>query len=217
VLVANLARTSDDGRWRTIDSRRLYAHARTAGAVYQSVLRRELTERLGVGWGPVSQSTADLAGVPREWVEGFSKRRAAIVAEMVRRGESSAAAAQVAPLDTRQAKDGKVSESQLRAGWRARAATLGVHDVESWARALTGVAGLESPDVAALHDELVGDTGLTANASTFTRRDVVQAIASRLPTGGRVADIEAIADATLTGDRDRIVQLDTSGPRTSGT
>ncbi len=44
----------------------------------------------------------------------------------------------------------------------------------------------------------------------------MQAIASRLPTGGRVADIEALADATLTGDRDRIVQLDMAGPRTSG-
>jgi conjugative relaxase-like TrwC/TraI family protein len=31
VLVANLAKTSDDGVWRTLDSRRLYAHAKTAG------------------------------------------------------------------------------------------------------------------------------------------------------------------------------------------
>jgi conjugative relaxase-like TrwC/TraI family protein len=31
VLVANLARTSDDGIWRTLDSRKLFAHAKTAG------------------------------------------------------------------------------------------------------------------------------------------------------------------------------------------
>ncbi|MEX2504947.1 MAG: MobF family relaxase, partial [Egicoccus sp.] len=216
VLVANLAETVDDGVWRTLDARRLYAHAKTAGFLYQAQLRHELTVALGVGWQPPVNGAADIAGVDRNVIEAFSQRRRAIVQTLCERGEDSAKAAQVATLDTRQAKDGKVSEAQLRAGWRARAATLGVRDGESWARRLTGVARLQSPDVAALHEELVGEDGLTANASTFTRRDVVQAIASRLPTGGRVADIEAIADATLTGDRDRIVQLDTSGPRTSG-
>jgi len=32
VLVANLARTCDDHIWRTLDSRKLYAHAKTAGS-----------------------------------------------------------------------------------------------------------------------------------------------------------------------------------------
>jgi conjugative relaxase-like TrwC/TraI family protein len=34
VLVANLARTSDDHVWRTLDSRKLFAHAKTAGVLY---------------------------------------------------------------------------------------------------------------------------------------------------------------------------------------
>ena len=216
VLVANLAETADDGVWRTLDARRLYAHAKTAGFLYQAQLRHELTVALGVGWQQPVNGAADIAGVDRDLIEAFSQRRRAIVQALGERGEDSAKAAQVATLDTRQTKDGKVSEAQLRVGWRARAAGLGVRDGVSWARRLTGVAGLQPPDVAALHEELVGDSGLTANASTFTRRDVLQAIASRLPTGGRVADIETLADATLTGDRDRIVRLDTSGLRTSG-
>jgi conjugative relaxase-like TrwC/TraI family protein len=54
VLVANLARTCDDHVWRTLDSRKLFAHAKTAGVLYQAHLRHELTRRLGVAWQPVS-------------------------------------------------------------------------------------------------------------------------------------------------------------------
>jgi conjugative relaxase-like TrwC/TraI family protein len=61
VLIANVARTTDDRVWRTLDSRRLYAHAKTAGVLYQAQLRWELTRRLGVAWQPVLNGVADLA------------------------------------------------------------------------------------------------------------------------------------------------------------
>ena len=70
LLVANLARTSDDGVWRTVDSRRLFTHAKTAGTLYQAHLRDELTRRLGVQWGPVVNGCADLKGVERELDRG---------------------------------------------------------------------------------------------------------------------------------------------------
>jgi conjugative relaxase-like TrwC/TraI family protein len=76
VLVANLARTSDDGVWRTLDSRKLFAHAKTAGVLYQAQLRHELTRRLGVAWQPVVNGHADIDGVDRELIETFSQRRA---------------------------------------------------------------------------------------------------------------------------------------------
>ena len=41
-------------------------------------------------------------------------------------------------------------------------------------------------------------TGLTARASTFDRRDVLRAIAERMPAGATVAQIEAMADDFLT-------------------
>ena len=62
VLVANLVRTSEDEIWRTLDSRKLFAHAKTAGVLYQAHLRHVLTVRLGVAWQPVVNGYADIAG-----------------------------------------------------------------------------------------------------------------------------------------------------------
>ena len=49
VLVANTVR-GPDGKWRTLDFRHVYAHAKTAGYLYEAHLRHLLTERLGVEW-----------------------------------------------------------------------------------------------------------------------------------------------------------------------
>ncbi|MFU8842103.1 MAG: relaxase domain-containing protein [Nitriliruptoraceae bacterium] len=43
-----------------MDSRKLYAHAKTAGILYQAQLRHELTTRLGVAWQQVSNGYADI-------------------------------------------------------------------------------------------------------------------------------------------------------------
>ena len=63
--IANLGRTGE-GTHRALDGRLLLADWRTAtGHVYQARLRAELTQRLGVRWGPVRAGQADIAGVPR--------------------------------------------------------------------------------------------------------------------------------------------------------
>jgi conjugative relaxase-like TrwC/TraI family protein len=73
VLVANLVRCSD-GRWSALDARRIYAHAKTAGYLYEARLRTELTASLGVEWTPIRNGIADVVGVwPAPWfrVDGF--------------------------------------------------------------------------------------------------------------------------------------------------
>jgi conjugative relaxase-like TrwC/TraI family protein len=77
VLVANLGR-GVDGRWSALDGRRLYAHARTASFMYQAVLRGELTRSIGVEWLPVRRGIAEVVGVPRSVLTGFSRRRVEI-------------------------------------------------------------------------------------------------------------------------------------------
>jgi len=95
VVIGNLA-LGEDGKWGALDSRLLFRHAKTAGFLYQAALRAELTERLGVEWGPVRQGCADLAGVRRDVVEHFSQRRAEVVGHMRERGARSARAAELA-------------------------------------------------------------------------------------------------------------------------
>ena len=104
VVVANLARATDDGRWRALDGTAIYRHAKTAGTLYQAHLRSELSRRLGVEWGPISNGCADLAGIPRPVIDAFSLRRGQILQVMRRMGTSSAKAAEAATLSTRQAK-----------------------------------------------------------------------------------------------------------------
>src|SRR3954470_16253995 len=137
VLVANVV-LGADGRWSTLDGRRIYAHAKTAGYLYEARLRALLTRELGVGWGPVRNGIADVEGVPAGALRAFSRRRADITAELERRGATSAAAAQIATLATRRAKDYAVTPEQLVPEWRARELGLG----EEVVRAL---AGRETP------------------------------------------------------------------------
>src|SRR5204863_8461669 len=92
------------------------------GYLYQAVLRRRLSETLGVRWHEVEHGVADIVGVPREVIEHFSQRRAEILEHMAARGEHSARAAQIATLETRKAKDYGVPVHRLRAEWRGRAA-----------------------------------------------------------------------------------------------
>ncbi len=120
VLVANMTR-GPDGRWTALDARRLYAHAKTGGYLYQAQLRAELTRRLGVQWTQVRNGQAEIAGFANPVLRAFSRRRAEIEARMEQRGEHSSRAAQTAALDTRRAKNYGVDSQTLADAWRERA------------------------------------------------------------------------------------------------
>src|SRR5215208_8189665 len=105
VLVANLGR-GPDGRWSALDGRRLYGQARSASFVYQAVLRGELTRSRGVEWSPVRKGIAEVVGVRRRVLVGFSRRRAEIEAALAEHGTSGARAAEAAALATRRTKSG---------------------------------------------------------------------------------------------------------------
>jgi conjugative relaxase-like TrwC/TraI family protein len=193
VLVANVVR-GVDGRWSAPDSRRLHHHARTAGYLYQAHLRHELTTRLGLRWRPVVKGSAELEGIPDGVLRAFSRRRADITAELTRRGASSRKAAQIATLTTRQPKDYDEDVVSLRDDWAARAQHLGFHG-EDHRSLLWRQRGLEP---LAIDDREITEA-LTVDSSTFDRRDVLRAIASRAGSGATIADIEARTDALVTG------------------
>lgn len=178
---ANLVR-SVDGRWGTLDSRSIYAHARTAGFVYQAVLRGELTSRLSVEWGTVRNGHAEVAGVPQSIMRAFSQRRLEIESRLAERGRHTATAAQAAALDTRHAKEYGVDAETLREQWRTRADQLGVTaaDIDGALRRSTVMPQLDAGPVAS---GLSSPDGLTRHRAAFDRRDAVRGWCEAVPPG----------------------------------
>ena len=198
VLVANLIH-GDDGKWSALDGRLLYSHAKTAGYLYQAQLRKEISRRLGVEWTQVRNGTAEIEGVPRVAIDEFSRRRAEIEIRMEQRGERSARAAQVATLDTRRAKDHGVRPEGLQPEWERRADSVGLtrKDLKQvLGRSRTSYRPLAS----VLTDELFGPDGLTRDASSFTVREVIQALCERRGPGVSAAQIEKEANELLESD-----------------
>jgi conjugative relaxase-like TrwC/TraI family protein len=183
VLVANLGRGLD-GRWSTLDGRRLYAEARTASCIYQPVLRSELTRVLGFEWSPVRRGIAEVVGLPRAALKEFSRRRAEIDAALAERGTSGARAAEAAALATRRAKDRGVTADTLVEEWRVRAERLGLGRPE-----LALVVGrrrhfeVGERERSQASERLAGAAGLTRAAPTFGRGEVIQALCETLPRG----------------------------------
>jgi conjugative relaxase-like TrwC/TraI family protein len=195
VVVANLIQGSD-GQWSALDGRLVYAHARTAGYLYQAALRAELTHRLGVRWRPARNGMAEIDGMPEKALRVFSRRRVEIEESMARHGSAGPEAARVAALDTRRAKDRNVRPEQLVPEWRKRAADHGLHEwrIERICRSGRTV---ELPDWDELFSHLAGPDGLTRDQSAFGRRDVIQALSAAAGDGATVQAIRAAAHAFL--------------------
>lgn len=96
VVIANRV-LAVDGIWRTVDSKQLHAVAVSMSECYNAMVEQGLSERLGVDWVEVTKGAGkrvvrEIAGMPTEWIRGFSRRReqvevhyATLVAEYVRR------------------------------------------------------------------------------------------------------------------------------------
>ena len=195
VVTANLTRTAE-GRWQAIDGRPLYSNARPAGFVYQAHLRHLLSVRLGVEWEPVRNGWAEISGVPQPVVRAFSKRRDEIEEMVAEAGYTSAGAHQAATLATRRAKEYGVDADHLQERWRDEAAALGFGSAE--VQACFGRSAEPAPPVSeTLFEDLAGAEGLTRQASTFDRGDVVEAIAERAGLSADAETVDRLADRFL--------------------
>lgn len=206
VVVANKV-LGTDGIWRTVDGRLLFRYQLAAGYLHEAVLRRELTERLGVRWQPVRNGMADIAGFTRPQIEAFSRRRHQLEEWRQNQGlPDTPAARQVAVLATRGPKQDHAL-ADLETEWRERAAEVGltpnrITQVTGRSREVTPV------DPQMLFDSLASPDGLTERASTFGRAEVVKEIAGSLPEGGTRHQIEHLAE-TFLGTREVVPLLPT--------
>ncbi|MGE5527040.1 MAG: MobF family relaxase, partial [Methanosarcina sp.] len=189
-LVAN-ATKGPDGRWTRLYHPAIYDHAKAAGYIYEAHLRDELTRRLGVRWKRVENGIAEIKGFGRDHLAAFSTRRAEILEAAGGEG-TSARAMQVATLATRSAKDTDLTTESLRDLWRAKAREIGL--TRKAIRSTFGRAA-HSADTGLTVGEV--EAALTAHASHFDRRDVIQAVADSLPGGAPGPKVVELADAYL--------------------
>jgi conjugative relaxase-like TrwC/TraI family protein len=202
VLVQNAAQ-GPDGRWTALDSDRLYAHLMAADHLYLAAERAALTERLGVRWGPVDERSgaAEIVGLDdRALIERFSKRSEQIDHWLAEQGLSGIKASSAAAVATRAPKDHSESEQSVYQRWASELAEQGVGErqLAEVCRGERGRPATHSELDAAL-SELAGPEGLTEQASTFTRTDVVDALAKRLPVAPSAH--QALTQAEEAADR----------------
>jgi conjugative relaxase-like TrwC/TraI family protein len=185
LIIANRTQ-GPDGRWTTLDGRDLYAHRRSADALYRAAYQRSITRSLGISWGEADRwGNRPIIGMPTEVVRAFSKRSEQITQHLARLEEQgrqrTPALVRFAVHVTRKAKTYEAPET-LHDHWRAEARALGI-DPERLVRHVTGPAREATVDertVAKVFDRLASPEGLTAQASTFARQDVVVALGSDL-------------------------------------
>jgi conjugative relaxase-like TrwC/TraI family protein len=172
-----------DGQYRAIDNKMLYLDKMLYGQIYRNELAKNLLEKdYGIEVTNQGQGFFELAGVAREQIETFSSRRLEIVAELEKRGLSSAKDAERATLLTRQAKEDRDLD-KLFESWR-----------ESIAQAKIKI---EKPALQADH-QLMGELALIqaekqiANLTfAFQKKEfVMTALRNGLEHGITIKDVE---------------------------
>ena len=165
----------------------------------------------------MTNGIADIDGIPKRVLRAFSRRRQEIEMHMEERGENGPRAVQRAVYATRNRKHDAPTESSCRSG-AERADALGLDDAALASLLHAGPGGVRpvpgTPAADALFVQLASPTGLTACSASFGRREVLQAIAARLPGGGTIDQIVKLAEAFLTSSH--VVALGSpAGLRTS--
>lgn len=206
-----------DGKWRSLDGRVLHALGVAASERYNTLIEKELRERLGVSFvdetrGRNKRVVREIEGVPQELRDAFSARRAAIedayaelLAEYVaKHGHTppknvQLSLAQEATLATRVGKEEPKSLELQRAQWHATAVNVlgerrvaALSDVVKRHRNLTPEdLELAAKTIDQLADDVVGRVEM--DRSTW-RESHLQAEALRVARA--YADVRRDVDAT---------------------
>jgi conjugative relaxase-like TrwC/TraI family protein len=124
VVLLNVTKRPD-GEFRRLDPIEIYRSQTHGSAIYRSELAREV-QKLGYRIEVTAANGAwELEGYTREQVMAFSQRRQDIQNQMAAAGVSGPKAAQIAALNSRQAK-GNYDEAALKAEWKDRARAEGI-------------------------------------------------------------------------------------------
>jgi conjugative relaxase-like TrwC/TraI family protein len=189
VVVANVAE-GVDGRWSSVDSRRLHSHLGAAQALYHVRLRGELGERMGAAWSLRPSGVGDVVGVDPGLCRLFSTRTASMDEYRQQRGlsRSGSASSTAAFHADRPDKDRDVTVDHLMSEWRTRAADLGI-DLGDLTRSVG--AHRRQDDLVVDRDRFSRRLlGLTLESRPVGRCHLVAALAASMKGGASVHQVE---------------------------
>jgi len=195
--------------WRALDGELFLAEVKTAGHVGAAVLRRELSARRGVVWEPARNGVAEIASFPADLLGAFSTRHGEVVeefAQLVTAGFEPSGATEAAAQRGSRAAKRVLADAEVQALQAERLAATGftAEQIRGLAPAraeLARPAVLDEEAVVGLFTRLAGPLGLTEHATTFTRRDVVQHVATFAGDRLDAEGIERLADRFLADQR----------------
>jgi conjugative relaxase-like TrwC/TraI family protein len=194
VIVANIAQSPTDAKWRALDGEAILKNYRlAAGYLYEAHLRFELSSSLGVEWEVPAKGWAELRGISREVIREFSTRRQQLVEQMREKGAAGFYAAQRAAVETREPKE-HIDLATLREDWRARAAEHGLG--RAALAQLVHRSGRREPTTAELREmanRLLGPNGLTERRTAFSEPELVMAWAEAVAQGAPVERIRRLS------------------------
>lgn len=214
------------GKWLSLDARFLKYQQRSIGWVYAAALRSELSARLGVSWGPVTEGHADIEGVPAELLKLFSQRSVQVEAKLAKEvaawiDDHDGAEPDHRTLwhlerdavtDSRPGKFKPIEADQLHGEWSTRARRAGCDPISlsNTQRRLPGTTFLD-------HEAVIAQT-LTAvaeSSSTWLQADLAREIAARLPAevADSAVDLVAAVDELAGQAAERCVELYPAAPQ----
>jgi hypothetical protein len=198
-----------------LDGSAIYRWAKAAGSIFQEQLRTNLTEALGVGWGPDRNGCRELVGISEAQRRVFSKRTAQIEAHLAQTGEQPAdprarmQADEAASLATRRHKNSDWTPAVLAERWHHEAASVDLAAGEALTQQVMAAAasGEGAPrSLKELFARLVDpETGVCAHDARFGEAQVIEAVAAMGAGAWNATDVQAITDRFLASDL--VVQL----------
>ena len=203
VVLSNLTRAADDGKWLSLASPKgrnpLWTHGKSAGVIFQAAVRAGFIREFGWEFEPVTNGYADLKGFAREVIDALSTRSKEIATWLKQHGLDSVKAAQAAAYRTRANKDYGVDEDDRRAEWIATAEPFDVTPEIVGRMAAAGEAREPHPITAEDVDASLRQ--LEETFSHFDRRTLLWALCDQLPEGANGVSLDAAVDDLLTSDR----------------
>ncbi len=208
------------GKWLSLDARFLKRQQRSISWLYAGALRSELSARLGVSWGPLTEGHAEIDGVPQDLLKLFSHRSEQVeakTAELIAAWVDEHDGAEPDPVTiyrleraavrtSRPGKDKAVEADILRAEWTAQAREAGFEalalpDGKRW---LPWDAAIDADALVARALEVV-----SAPSSTWLRADLAREIAALLPAEASTsaADVVELVDRLAEAAASRCVEL----------